>query len=302
MRKRNPITARTAGTAGFTLVELLVVVAIIALLLGILIPALSGAREAARSVACLSNLRQWGLGAQMFADENNELFPVNGDNSSDDPGFNVPGIEPSQPWFTWDNWWANAITPRVEQPRYDELARRAADSGNPERVPTPDDPGDGEIFICPSARMPTSPPDQQEAPFGVGFRDEFYYFNYVPNSKVEGGSRHTWPGTDQATIKASGLPRPAATVTMLELRSTMTEFEQQGGEYVYPDGQAISNGSGRTKADWKRMASRHGDRCNFVFADGHADSIAVAHADEENDQGDRNKSDLVWAPFEPARD
>ncbi len=61
-------------TTGFTLIELLVVVAVIALLIGILLPALGQARNTARSVACLSNVRQLELAHRMYAMDHRDLF------------------------------------------------------------------------------------------------------------------------------------------------------------------------------------------------------------------------------------
>ena len=66
---------RTRNRA-FTLVELLVVIAIIALLVGLLLPVLSRAREQARSTACLSNLRQLALAAQMYCDAHKGTYPL----------------------------------------------------------------------------------------------------------------------------------------------------------------------------------------------------------------------------------
>jgi prepilin-type N-terminal cleavage/methylation domain-containing protein len=74
-RAVGPWLVRRAGSAAFTLIELLVVVAIIAILIAVLLPAVSAARDVAKRSACLANLRQLGIAISSYAHEGEQRMP-----------------------------------------------------------------------------------------------------------------------------------------------------------------------------------------------------------------------------------
>lgn len=84
---------------GFTLVELLVVIGIIALLISILLPSLNRARETANRVKCASNLRQIGTAIQLYANENRGAFPRTAYSAGTATGLNV----------TWGSPYTNGV-------------------------------------------------------------------------------------------------------------------------------------------------------------------------------------------------
>ena len=96
---------------GFTLIELLVVIAIIALLMAVLMPALQRVKMQARSVACLSKLKQWGIFFSMYADDYDSRFMQ---------GFTVSNrwVSALGDYYKWDDEFTccpNALKPWVDE-------------------------------------------------------------------------------------------------------------------------------------------------------------------------------------------
>lgn len=128
----------------FTLIELLVVISIIALLVAILLPALSAAREAGKSAACLSNLRQISIALAAYATENRDLLP---------PSYGgFSGTYPSG-WVATQKKFNEALEPYV-----------TADPGEV----NPGDPRDyNDFYWCPSTTIPWNGLDDPKSTYAA---------------------------------------------------------------------------------------------------------------------------------------
>lgn len=111
---------------GFTLIELLVVISIIALLISILMPALTKARKQARAVVCMSNLRQIGLAMVYYAEAWDDYVPRGTGGS--------------------DNLWFRMLMPYLEQKAIDKGG--IEDYRHIEIYRCPDYPSDKKAVIC----------------------------------------------------------------------------------------------------------------------------------------------------------
>lgn len=237
----------------FTLVELLVVIGIIAVLMGILVPALGKARSSARETQCMNNLRQWGVGFAMYVNQSKGSLPDDGED----------GNNPANSIRYWDAaWmWFNAIPRMVNNKSYDDLQK--ADLAGTARLPID---GDNSLFVCPSASRAIGAPTDQLYDDGY-----FRMFGDTLSPAATGEARKTFlcyvlnsklMSNSNPTLKISKL-RPSSHFVL------MVEKRMRPGEVSPLDSAAYGTSLARIKADRKRFTARHRNGGFLLFADGH---------------------------------
>lgn len=151
----------TRNIRAFTLVELLVVIAIISILIGLLLPAVNGARESARNMQCKNNLRQMGTATTAHV-ERQKYFPTGGWGPKW-VGFPDYGFGRSQP-----GGWLYTILPYLDQERlfnYNHLANNAATYNDANAQKSVKDMIESPLKVCncPTRRRPQTYPLRSSA-------------------------------------------------------------------------------------------------------------------------------------------
>ena len=281
---------------GFTLIELLVVISIIALLVGILLPALGAARRTAQRVKCLSNVRQIGTAVYGYAAENkdvwiphktsfdNILYLIAANPATAIPNGKPGGGFPSGPGF----WWSSTLM-------------NSGYLGGP------------DVFVCPSLESDRNyfleDPYQEGTEFYVGHASPVWNnVHYGYNALFLGGSM----GLDDALsprlakglnvtnanyysrsawipLSVDQVKSPSRTIAFADSKAYAWELNggnsfggkypswtkgQVGGiGYLYPSDE-ISVSSQLGFAD-----ARHQNSINVFWADGHGENVTVTDTD-----------------------
>ena len=293
-----PCTRRTGS--GFTLVELLVVIGIIALLMSLLLPALNRAREAAKEAACMNNLRQWGLGLAMYVDSSKGQLPAD-DIDGDTPAAAMQGPD----GLGWESpaLWFNAVPQKISRKTYDQM--QVEHLAGAQRLPFE---GEHSTFVCPSTSVAV----------GVGAVDaaeEGYFMMYGKVGTTASVKRPTFlcyainsKLFSAAWGKMSKIRKSSETVLLMEKRMRSGEVTAADDAYYQSQGGQANRLTTRTlnrvKGDWQRFTSRHRKGGYLLFADGHVGHFAMKEVltpSITGAAGDWNKpGSIIWRIDGPA--
>jgi prepilin-type N-terminal cleavage/methylation domain-containing protein/prepilin-type processing-associated H-X9-DG protein len=263
----------------FTLIELLVVIGIIAVLSAMLFPVFAQAREKARQIACVSNLKQLSLGIMQYVQDNDELYPAGQYDMNGASGLQWAG----NIFYGWQfpcsageadcSVWGNSVFPYVKS---------------------------YGVYACPdSSGFPNDP-------YGYGNSvSAMSSYTYNGDLQFSGESAVVqpattvllWSGESDVAWKGRIYANPQLNCGNAGPCVYVPESASSGSVCAGSGGNQFLNGSipnGVTDGDWNGLGSNtnhwvHGQGDNFAFADGHVKWNAL-HSDINKDpyQSDKN--------------
>jgi prepilin-type N-terminal cleavage/methylation domain-containing protein/prepilin-type processing-associated H-X9-DG protein len=198
------------ASRAFTLVELLVAIAIIAILAAMVLSALGRVKASAQAITCRNNLRQWGQATLLYVADNKDFLPPEGDPTPTEANLYSP---------TYKAWYVQ-LPEQMNLSRYRDMPWRTNWTIHPEN----------SIWICPSN------PRRCDASSKTN-----NLFHYCLNDHVNG------TGTNSLRTRMGCIPKPSATVWLFDSKNlpavgtwsyVHTNLHNKGAQFVFLDGHA----------------------------------------------------------------
>lgn len=290
-----PVKRTRTPAYGFTLVELLVVIGIIALLISILLPSLNAARRAASNVKCQSNLRQIGIALVLYGQQFQQKFPAAliGDQSYQVRAANQPGNQVGGDGLLV-YWW--------QRLQIDNLMPGTSDAGKSPMI-CPADPSPFKPFIFGDAE-----PLLFNSSYGI---NQFLTLWNPSHTKAMGSPVDRAYGVVPNGFRKVHWPRvlnaPHASETIVaadNYHNAMLEpYDPNTNPNANSGGVAgdPNNEPNKDQYDWKRHASRSAKfgTLNVLYLDGHVTSVTQGPSSTANPMFDNETamSDICGLNF-----